>query len=337
MADQWVTTGSYPNFSGMLFNKGNTKTPFSSLIGGKAYSTNHMKFPVGQFYTTANGTQPAISEQASLTAPDATGTKRTQEYNTTQIFQKSFGVSYLKQSDMGTLSGINVANQTANPIDEVAFQATVKMQEIMQDLEYTFINGTYAEATSETVAAKTRGIIPAITTNVLDADGAELGYWLLLEAAKSVADSNGDSYNLVALLSGNQILQVQKDAQENNCKIITAGENINGIAITRIRTYYGDIRIASGKYIPDGTALLFNPTVCAPVYQPVPDKGSFFLEKLPQAGAGDKYQVYGQAGLDYGPEYFHAKITGLATTFTKPENGVLVRNAATGGETDGQG
>lgn len=331
MADAWVTTGSYPNFSGMLFNKGNTKTPFSTLIGGKAYTTNHMKFAVGQFYTTAEGTQPSISEKASLTAPDATALKRTQEFNTTQIFQKTLGVSYLKQSDMGTLSGINVANQTANPIDEVAFQATACMQAMMQDVEYSFINGTYAEATSEDTAAKTRGILNAITTNTLDAGGKELGFWLLLEAAKSVSESNGDSYNLVGLLNGTQLMQVQKDALENGCKVLTSGESINGIAITRILTNYGEIRLALGRYIPEGTALVFNPTVCAPVHQPVPGKGNFFLEKLPQSGAGDKYQIYGQAGLDYGPEFYHAKITGLSTEFTAPENGILIRQATASG------
>lgn len=327
MADNIVTTGSYPNFSGLLFNKGNVETPFSTLIAGKAYQSNHVKFAVGQFYTTATGTQPAISEKDSLTAPDATAVKRAQEHNVTQIFQKTFGVSYLKQSDMGTLSGINVANQQANPIDEVAFQATAAMAGIQQDVEYTFINGVYAESTGETVANKTKGIVNAITTNALDANKKELGYWLLLEAQKSVSDSNGDSYNLVSLLSGTQLMQVQKDALDNGFTIRQAGDTINGINITTILTPYGNLRIALGKYLPDGTAILVNPNVCAPVFQPVPGKGNFFLEKLPQSGAGDKYMIYGQAGLDYGPEWYHAKITNLATTFTAPESGILTRTA----------
>lgn len=327
MADTIVTTASYPNFSGLLFNKGNVETPFSTLIAGKAYQTNHVKFAVGQFYTTAVGTQPEISEQASLTAPDATAVKRSQEYNVTQIFQKSFGVSYLKQSDMGTLSGINVANQVANPIDEVAFQAAAAMSNIQQDIEYTFINGKFAESTGATVANKSKGILNAITSNALDANKKELGYWLLLEAQKSVSEANGDSYNLVSLLSGTQLMQVQKDAIENGFTVRQAGDTINGINITTILTPYGNLKVALGKYLPDGTALLVNPNVCAPVFQPVPGKGNFFLEELPQAGAGNKYQIYGQAGLDYGPEWYHAKITNLATTFTAPEAGILTRTA----------
>ena len=36
------------NYSGMLFNKGNTKTPLSSIIGGRMALTNHVEFVVGQ-------------------------------------------------------------------------------------------------------------------------------------------------------------------------------------------------------------------------------------------------------------------------------------------------
>ena len=31
--------------------------------------------------------------------------------------------------------------------------------------------------------------------------------------------------------------------------------------------------------------------------------------------------LFGQAGLDHAPEYCHAKITNMATTFTAPESG----------------
>ena len=37
-----------------------------------------------------------------------------------------------------------------------------------------------------------------------------------------------------------------------------------------------------------------------------------------------KYQLFGQIGLDHGPEWFHAKITGLSTTFTAPKGKKVV-------------
>ncbi len=51
---------------------------------------------------------------------------------------------------------------------------------------------------------------------------------------------------------------------------------------------------------------------------PVPGKGNFFLESLAKTGAADKYQIYGQCGLDYGAEWYHGKITELDTSFTAP-------------------
>ena len=72
MADTFATSFGVLNYSGMLFNKGNVRTPLSSIIGSKAKTTNHVEFVTGQEYTSnGNGSQPAISESASLTAPDA--------------------------------------------------------------------------------------------------------------------------------------------------------------------------------------------------------------------------------------------------------------------------
>ena len=67
MADQFAMSFGVLNYSGMLFNKGNTRTPLSSIIGGRAKTTNHVEFVTGQEFTSGGGAQPAISESASLT------------------------------------------------------------------------------------------------------------------------------------------------------------------------------------------------------------------------------------------------------------------------------
>ena len=149
MADTFAMSGNTPNFSGMLFNKGNTKTPFSTMIGAHRKFTNHTEFVTGQEYETAEGSQPNISEAESLTAPDASVLKRDQKTNVTQIFQESVGISYGKMSNMGTLSGINVAGQQANPVSEEDFQIAAKMAKIGQDIEYTFLNGKYQKSTGD--------------------------------------------------------------------------------------------------------------------------------------------------------------------------------------------
>ena len=93
MADVFATSFGVLNYSGMLFNKGNTRTPLSAAIGSKAKLTNHVEFVTGQEYNTGTtGAQPAISETASLTAPDATVITREQKTNVTQIFMEAVGI-----------------------------------------------------------------------------------------------------------------------------------------------------------------------------------------------------------------------------------------------------
>ena len=55
-------------------------------------------------------------------------------------------------------------------------------------------------------------------------------------------------------------------------------------------------------------------SVVNPVALPVPGKGILFYEALSKTGAAEKGQIYGQLGIDYGPEEFHGTITGLKTT-----------------------
>lgn len=313
------------NYSGMLWNKGNTRTPLSSIIGGKRVVTNHVEFAVGQYYTGGgDGSQPAISETASLTAPSPTSATRTQMTNVTQIFQEAVGVSYGKMSNMGTLSGINVAGQKANPQNELDFQVAVKMQKIARDIEYTFINGTYNKATTDATINKTRGLVNAITTNVTAMSSAPLGIWDIAEMVKKVYGQNAPTDGLVVWCDAITMFQINADAAQNGLTIVPASREINGIALSSVVTPLGVVYLYLGECLPSGTAFLLNLDVIRPVEQSVPGKGNFFLEPLAKTGAGDTYQIFGQIGLDYGPEWYHGKWTGISTSFTKPEGKKMV-------------
>lgn len=313
MAEVFAMSGNTPNYSGMLFNKGNTKTPFSTMIGSKRKYTNHTEFVTGQEFETATGSQPDISEAASLTAPEASAITREQKTNVTQIFQESVGVSYGKMSNMGTLSGLNIAGQQANPINEEDFQVAAKMAKIGQDIEYTFLNGVYQKSTGDTVANKSRGLLTAITSNVIAAGGKTLTFMLLCEALKSIQESNGDISNIVLGLDSTSRLQLNADAVANGLTIVESGRDINGIAVDKVLTPLGSVYLKELKYLPGGTVALFDPFIMAPVEQMVPGKGNFFIEELAKTGAGTKKQIFGQIGLDHGPEWYSAKITGLST------------------------
>lgn len=331
MADTLATSFGVLNYSGMLFNKGNTRTPLSAIIGGRAKTTNHVEFVTGQEYTAGgDGSQPEISENASLTAPDASVVTREQKTNVTQIFQESVGISYAKQSNMGTLAGVNIANQQANPVNELDFQVAAKIQKINRDIEYTFINGVYNKATSDATVNKTRGLIPAITTNVTAMGNKPLGLWDIADMVKKIYGANAPTDGLCLWCDAITLFQINADAVQNGLTVIPAAREINGIALSSVVTPIGVVYLYLGECLPAGTALLLNLDVIAPVYQPVPGKGNFFLEQLAKVGAGEKYQLFGQIGLDHGPEWYHGKFTGISTKFEKPaySRSVYVANAS---------
>ena len=319
MADTLATSFGVLNYSGMLFNKGNTRTPLSSIIGGRAKITNHVEFVTGQEYTTGGGSQPAISETASLTAPDASVVTRAQKTNVTQIFQESVGISYAKQSNMGTLSGLNVAGQQANPMNELDFQVAAKMAKINADIEYTFINGAYNKATSDSEINKTRGLVTAITSNTKAMSSKPLGLWDIADMVKKIYGANAPTDGLCLWCDATTLFQINADAVQNGLTVVPAARNINGISLSSVVTPIGVVYLYLGEYLPAGTALLLNLSVLAPVFQPVPGKGNFFLEALAKTGAGEKYQLFGQIGLDHGPEWYHGKFTGIAQSFTAPK------------------
>lgn len=331
MADVIATSFGVLNYSGMLFNKGNTRTPLSSIIGSKAKTTNHVEFVTGQEYTAGgDGKQPEISESASLTAPDATVTTREQKTNVTQIFHESVGISYGKQSNMGTLNGINIENQQANPMNELDFQVAAKIQKVNRDIEYTFINGVFNKATSDATVNKTRGLVSAITTNVTAMGDKPLGLWDIADMVKKIYGANAPTDGLCLWCDAITLFQINADAVQNGLTVVPAAREINGIALSSVVTPIGVVYLHLGECLPAGTALLLNLDVIAPVYQPVPGKGNFFLEPLAKVGAGEKYQLFGQIGLDHGPEWYHGKFTGISQSFEKPtySRSVYVANAS---------
>lgn len=309
-----ATSFAVPNFSGMLFAKGNNRTPFSTLIGARPLVTDHVEFTCGQYFNTETGSQPAISETASLTAPSPESTTRDQLTNVTQIFQKTVAVSYGKMANMGTLQGINVAGQQPNPDDELAFQVARRMDKIAADIEYTFLNGVYAKASNDSQANKTRGLLSAITTNVTDMENAPLSYWNVAETIKKIHDQGGRTDNLILGVDATTMLQLNYDAEVNH-KMISYPQDreVNGIKLRTVITPIGEVAVALFDSLPASTAVLFDNSIMHPVYQPVPGKGSFFLEQLAKTGAGETYMIYGEVGLDHGPEWMSAKITNIST------------------------
>jgi hypothetical protein len=307
-----ATTFTVPNYSGMLYTKTNLDTPFLDAINAPKYSAA-VEFPLNQEYSLGTAAQPAISETASLTAPAPTSVARTQATNVCQIYHESVGVSYKHQSNMGLMTGLNVAGQQPNPMDELDWQIAKRMEKIARDVEYTFLNGAYNKATSDATIDKTRGIITAVTTNAVNvATSNTLTKADLRNFFKTLFSNGARVNNGILFLDATEKVRLTALYEDSNGYITPASRNIGGIAIDELVTDFGRVGVAVDVLMPAGKILFANTSICYPVEMIVPNKGNFFYEALAKDGASEKGQIFGQIGLDYGAEWMH----GVLSTIT---------------------
>lgn len=307
-------TFNLPNFAGELFTASPTKTPFLSMIGGLTggMKTENDRFPTGVLYEFPDAAQPEISEQASQTAPEATAIAREQKYNVTQIFHETISLTYAKMANSGKLSGLNTAGAAANPASELDWQIARRLEKIARDVEYTFLNGTYAEASSVDQANKTRGLIELCSTGTTIAAGdSDISTDLLKQLFKAMADAGANFGNMVLFCNSAQKQRITSLYEKQIGYNAPQTRNVGGMNIQKLETDFFEMGIAYDPFMPADTILIADVAACAPVFQDVPGKGVLFLEDLAKTGAAERKQIYGEIGLAHGPAFLHGTITGL--------------------------
>lgn len=306
------------NYRGELFQSGKKKTPFFNLITEKSMRTNSFLFPTSQTWTLSAASQPSIAEDDSVGTLTPSTTTRTENTNTAQIFQYTVSVSLKKQSTFGFMSGINTndPNPVANELD---FQKMVQLEQCALDMEYSFLNGTYQAAANTATAAKTRGIISAISTNAVAASSASLSKGLIDELLRTMANSGAPWTDPVIFVNG-----FQKQAFSGLYAFAPQDRKIGGANIQLIETDFAELGIVYDPQVPTDTVLIADVAYCSPVFVPVMPMNGGIIDSMegaeilwqPTAVTAASYGgfFYSQAGLAYGPETYHGKITGLATS-----------------------
>ena len=309
------TVWNLPNYAGELFTADPTQTPLLSMIGGLTggKQTDNFEFPTAVLFDYPEAKQPEISESASATAPTATAIARNQEKNVVQIHQEVIDLTYAKLSNGGRMSGLNTAGATANPADEKAWQIQQKLIKIARDVEFSFLQGKYQEATSADVANKTRGMLElAKTASTVDAASSALTVDMLKTLMLEMAN-NGAYFNNMILFAGAKQKQTITTLYEKQIGYNQgAARNVGGMNVTEIETDFCKLGIVWDRFMPDDSILIADVAHIAPVFQAVPGKGVLFEEELAKIGASDRIQIYGQIGLAHGPAFLHGSITGLA-------------------------
>ena len=319
-----ATSYDLPNYVGELFDLMPQVVPFTTMIGGE----NGGREVMSRDFTW----QVEDGEAASATAQrfenaSVTGNlvPRQPVSNVVEIHQEAVEFGYTAQAVLEQLgpsaphSTLGVVQGDQPVRDPMQHQINKKIGKIKRDVEMSFLQGTFAQGTSDntTTARRTRGLIEATDTHKIDyTTGSYTSIRdaiddLLLDMVSPTNEANtAIMENVVFMANPAQRKAISQDYTATG-SLAPRDRTIGGVAISTIVTDHGDFGIVSNRYVPAGTLLAIEVNVCRPVFLPIPGKGVFFVEPLAKTGATDEAQIYGEIGLEYGPETYHGKITAI--------------------------
>ena len=208
------TTFGLPNYHGQLFSLTPEDTPLLSAIGGLTGGgqTTSTEFE-WQSYDLRDPSQRTRVEGA--TAPTKEERVRGNIRNVCQIHQETVGVTYTKQAAVGQFATpqaapFNDVNGDNPVMSELDWQVEQAIKSIALDVNYSFINGTFNNPSTNATARRTRGLLQAITTNKVSkatstVTGLSSATDTITETATALANddkivftSTGDMTNVVA-------------------------------------------------------------------------------------------------------------------------------------------
>jgi len=311
------TTWNCPNFLGdLIVTASPTRTPLLAMSGGLngVKETNNFMFAIDQEYTQTAASQPSITEDTAIAgAPTAITCVRSQVANTCQIVQEQVALSYPKISNMGKLSssGVLTSGTPSVPTNELDWQIAKAMEKISRDMEYSIIQGAYVAHTVASTASTTRGLSAAIVEGgtVVAAGNAALTLTMIKTLLRNMYVAGAQFINPVFVVNA-----FQKQMLSTLFGYAPTDRNIGGVNIKQIETDFGNIGVLLDAFQVTSVVGLYDLSFVSVVTCPVPGKGNLFLEPLAKIGASEKHQIYGQLGLDHGPEFMHGHISGLATS-----------------------
>lgn len=327
-----TTTQNVYGFLGDLYHYGRRPNTLLKLIGGSGMNELGEEVQVGagwrrvfnrEFVTNVDWTNPTPAQPARLegaNAPTANTFVPTQAKNVIQLFHEQTSVTYLAMSETGRITSSGVLSASGESelkyFGRYRTQLAGNLNKIANDFNYSALNGTYANPANPTSSALAmRGIIPAITTNVVAGGAALLTKKMLEDLHREMIDNAGvEPGRMLALCNTAQMARIST-LYDNQFK--DGGDRtVGGIQIRTVFTAFGVLDFVLEQDVAQDTIVFANPDVISGVYLPVEDEDgairpALYFELLEKVGSKTSGQIYGQLGIDYGPEWMHGKITGL--------------------------
>lgn len=314
------TTFNTPNFVGDLFNISPEDTPLLSAIGGltggRQANDKHFEW---QFYDLRDASA-SRQRLEGADAPEAEGRVRANASNVVEIHQESVSISYTRQS-VGNTGGYQTTARGTSPVaNEMAWQMDQQLKQVARDVELSFTIGSYQSPDDNLTPRKTRGILEAITTNVIDLDGAALTEEDVNDLFQMAYDNGGIQEGETRTLVGGsamrrQLTKIFLKSGNSTAASAPPTRTVGGVALQTIVTDFGLANLMTSRYFPTGTLAALSLEELAPRFLLVPGKGYFFWEPLAKTGSADNSQLYGEIGLEYGNQRKHGKIVNAATNF----------------------
>jgi uncharacterized protein DUF5309 len=311
-------TYNLPNYHGALFQVSPSETPFLSAIGGigGAKVTHALDFEWQTRALRGSSANNAAVEGAA--APTSSENARSNVKNTVEIHQSAIEVTYSKLGASGQYSGANVAPQFDDiVIDELSLQTNDELASMAVDIEQSFLNGTYSRPGTNATARKTQGVLGAIATNVSANGGTARAITTgILETHLQTMFQNGSPLNqetTVIMAGPAQALKLSQAYNLNSqLSAPTRDRNVGGYALKTVVTLFGTFGLMVNRWMPAGEIAVVDLAACYPVFLEIPGKGLLFVEELARTGSSRKFQLYGEIGLEYGPEVYHGIVKDLS-------------------------
>ena len=314
------TVYDLPNFVGELFTLIPTQTPLLSMAGGltggkSVASTEHV-------WQVEDNTTALVNNSALEGAdPVDQAVLRQQVKNVLEIHQHGVNISYTKQGATGMVAGVTALPTAAvanfqplgdQPVSgEVAHQLGLVISKIARDVELSMLLGVYANPADNATNREMGGVLTAATTHSTAFD-TDIRTSLNTMLAGMYEDEQTVAPLIQPVLFMNGTTKTQLSLEyTNNLGLADRSRTIGGVNVETIITDFGTFGVVLDRYMPVDEIALIDMSVISPCFLEIPGKGHFFTEPLAKTGAYDRAQIYGEIGLEYGPEQYHGKIVDI--------------------------
>jgi hypothetical protein len=320
-----VTSYDLPNYVGDLFQKRKQQNAFLRLIGGLSGGVrlvSHWEFPLGVEYEVPDGSQKGALEGA---APVKSAIGIAQTSQITQIFHEGVEMTYTAQSQQAPIAGLAVipgvgTNGNVNNPKSLDWQIQRKLDLIQNDMNYAFMRGVYQKPVDNTTVRRTRGVATAVVTNLFDRAAATYDRAWVVDKFRTMMDNRmfpmGEE--IYALGTSFQLEKLANFFVTTGESAPPASRTVVGLQVRTVMTMWATIHLVYEPTVPNTELYLFQPQYIRPVAMPTVTngvaKGILFAEPLAKTGSSDAYQLYGEWGIDYTSEVFHARFINLPTT-----------------------